>query len=394
MRFIFILFAVATLFGCKLQENVLPGQFIDPVQIITNVKIFTGNQVLENTNFVFNESNIVAITRDIKSYANVQHIDGTNKTIIPPLGNAHVHLWSPDSLKNSLSAGIFANFDLHNTDHTANLIRTFKDSINYSSFYSANAAATVPGGHGTQFGIPVPTINDSISPEQFVQDRIHAGADFIKVIKEPLYNTLTEEQTLRVINEAHKNDVLAVGHSHNIDNTIILVDQDIDGIVHSWFDKEALQEDLQKMKESEVFLIPTLLVTKKVLELGKFQGWADKVLNIDGVLAEVKRAHDIGIPILCGTDSPNFGINYTNSLFEEMELLSEAGLSNEEVLKAATVNIFTSFGIDNFAAIKPGGLANFILVDGEPLLQISEIRKSKTIYKNGRVISKEPTTMN
>ena len=372
--------------GCKVQEKVSLLDNNSFVKIINNVNVFTGQKYIENTNLVFNDSIIVAISENVASYKNFQTIDGKGKTIIPPLANAHVHLWYPDSLRSSLSTGIFANFDMHNTDHGSNYIRSSSNSAQHAKFYSSNAAATVPGGHGTQFGIPVPTINDTISPERFVQDRLKAGADYIKVIKEPKFNTLTDEQTLRVINEAHKNELLAVGHSHKIQETIVLVDQNIDGIVHIWFDKQADKMQLEKMKKGEVFLVPTMLVTKKVLNMGKSQGWSGLVLNFEEVLMEIKKAHDAGIKILCGTDAPNFGLNYTDSLFDEMDLLAQAGLPNLEVLKSATVNIYTSFQLDDFDELKSGTKANFLIIEGNPVNNLKDLRNSKKVYRNGSEI--------
>jgi len=387
MKNTFILLAACILYSCKTQQTLNTGFIEDGVRVIKNVNVFTGHDYIENINVVINDTLIVDISENIDKYVNIEIIDGTNKTIIPPLANAHIHLWFPASLKSALDVGIFANFDMHNSDASANNIRLFKDSINYSKFYSSNAAATVPGGHGTQFGIAVPTINDTVSAEQFVQDRIKANADYIKVIKEPMMNTLSDEQTLGVIEEAHIQKVLAVGHSHRIEETMVLVEQNIDGIVHIWFDKKASPEQLAQMRDSGVFLVPTILVTKKLLDMGKSQGRSMNVLEVEEVLKEIKYAHDAGITILCGTDSPNFGLNYSTSIFDEMDLLHEAGLSNEEVLKSATVNIYKAFELEDFDTLEPGAKANFIIVDGNPVKNISDIRRSKVIYRNGSIIN-------
>lgn len=375
-----------SIYGCKIQDS-KNLHSDNSLRIIKDVNVFTGENYFEKTNLVYNQESIVEISKDISSYKASEIFDGAGKTIIPPLANAHVHLWFADSLKYALNAGIFANFDMHNTDESSNQLRSLRDSLNHSFYYSANAAATVPGGHGTQFGIPVPTINDSISPERFVQDRIAADADYIKVIKEPMMNTLTDEQSERVILEAHKNKVLAVGHSHNISETMTLVQQDIDGIVHIWFDKKASESQLETIKEEDVFLVPTILVTKKLLDLGQTQGWADRVLSLDELLEEIGRAHKKGINILCGTDSPNFGLNYSSSMFDEMDLLSEAGLSNLEVLKAATTNVYECFKLKEFSALKPGSKPNFILVDGNPIVTLKDLRNQKIIIRNGIKIS-------
>lgn len=60
--------------------------------MIKNVNIFTGKEYIEKTNFVFNNSEIIAITNNLDSFKNLQIIDGADRTIIPPLANAHIHL--------------------------------------------------------------------------------------------------------------------------------------------------------------------------------------------------------------------------------------------------------------------------------------------------------------
>jgi imidazolonepropionase-like amidohydrolase len=362
------------------------AQSNSPVTIIKNVNVFTGNEYVENVHMVFNEKSILSISIDIDDYKNATVINGTNKTIIPPLVNAHVHVWSPAALKESLQAGIFANLDMHTTDQSANLLRAYNDSLGYSKYFSSNAAATVPNGHGTQFGIPVPTINDEVSPEQFVQDRLDANADYIKVIREPIMSTLSKQQSLKVIQAAHKSNVLAVGHSHVLDESITLAEQGIDGLVHIWIDKKADKETLSAMKDGKMFMAPTILVTDALLKLRKNAGRGESDLSTEEVLQEIKKAHDAGIPILAATDSPNMQFNFSDQLFDEMDLIKKTGLSNIEVLKSATTNTYTAFSLDGFAELKKGSLPNFVLIEGNPVTELNDIRNKKMVYQNGKLV--------
>lgn len=182
----------------------------DKQTIIANVNVFDGEKFFEKTNLIFQNGKIIDNTKEPTNTSGSELIDGSNKTIIPPLLNAHVHVWMRDNLKNALKYGIFALLDMHITDKLANDLRAFNDSLSYAEYYSSNAGATVPGGHGTQYGIAVPTINDSVSASQFVKDRLLSNADYIKILKEPLRPTLTTAQTLKVIEETHKNNKIAV----------------------------------------------------------------------------------------------------------------------------------------------------------------------------------------
>ncbi|MEQ9279198.1 MAG: amidohydrolase family protein [Balneola sp.] len=381
-----VLNTLVTFFFLILFGKTIVAQSNSPVTIIKNVNVFTGNEYVENVNVVFDEKSILSISSDIDDYKDATVIDGTNKTIIPPLVNAHVHVWSPAALKESLQAGIFANLDMHTTDESANLLRAYNDSLGYSKYFSSNAAATVPNGHGTQFGIPVPTINDEVSPEQFVQDRLDANADYIKVIREPIMSTLSKQQSLKVIQAAHKSNVLAVGHSHILDESITLAEQGIDGLVHIWIDKKADKETLSAMKDGKMFMAPTILVTDALLKLRKNAGRSESDLSTEEVLQEIKKAHDAGIPILAATDSPNMQFNFSDQLFDEMDLIKKAGLSNIEVLKSTTTNTYTAFSLDGFTELKKGSLPNFVLVEGNPVTELNDIRNKKMVYQNGKLV--------
>ena len=84
---------------------------------------------------------------------------------------------------------------------------------------------------------------------------------------------------------------------------------------------------------------------QKVIESAAQNSYADRYLSFPQVQAEVRKAYAAGIPILAGTDSPNFQLNYTTQLFEELILLKACGISILAVLKAATTNIYQQFSL-------------------------------------------------
>lgn len=351
--------------------------------VIKDVNIFTGSEYIENTNLVFEKGVIKNIAKEIKIPPYAIVVDGADYTIVPPLVNAHVHIWGPLNLKDALEVGIFANMDMHTTDYFAAQNRLYNDSLYYSRYYSANSGLTVPGGHGTQFGIEVPTVNDTMDARTFVQNRVMAKADFIKILKEPFMSTVSREQTADAIDEAHKLGKMVVSHVSKLENAVELTEQGVDGFAHIWWDAHATDAELDSMLAADVFMIPTLAVTEKALEMGEEQGWAEHYLPFEELIDELGRIHSLGIPILCGTDSPNFMLNYTDAIFKEMELLSKAGLSNEEVLQSATTNIYKAFKMEGFSELKEGASASFLIVKGNPVKNISDIKNEKKIFKQG-----------
>src|SRR5690606_27002431 len=83
--------------------------------------------------------------------------------------------------------------------------------------------------------------------------------------------------------------------------------------------------------------------------------------------------------VVAGTDTPN-----AISLHGELMAYTMAGMSNFDALKAATVNPSIALGLDA-GTIEPGKLADLIMVEGDPLADISATRNVKHVIANGRV---------
>ena len=101
------------------------------------------------------------------------------------------------------------------------------------------------------------------------------------------------------------------------------------------------------------------------------------------VLREIRRVHDAGIPIVAGTDPPNYGVNYTDDLIEELAIYARAGLSNSDVLRSATGTPARIFQLDGIGRIAEGSRANMILLNADPLANVSALRAVAGIWKNG-----------
>jgi len=355
--------------------------------LINDVALFDGEETFEKIDLLIQGSTIVQIASKIKIKKDYEVIEGSGHTIIPPLVNSHVHIFFPDNLKDALQVGVYANLDMHTTDEYANQNKMFNDSLEYSRYYAANAGATVPGGHGTQFGIRVPEIGDSLAARQFVRDRVEAGADYIKILKEPYFPTVTSVHTEEIIDETHKLGKIAVAHVSRFDNAVELAAQGIDGFAHIWAKGEASMEDIKKMAAEEVFIIPTLRVLELSYETAIEGGYSDYFMPFETVLEQTRMVHEAGIPILCGTDAPNFMMNYTDAIFDEMSLLAKCGLNGEEILRSATTNIYEAFNLEEFGKLEEGAMADFILVKGNPVNDIEAIKNNKSVYRQGQLMN-------
>jgi hypothetical protein len=100
------------------------------------------------------------------------------------------------------------------------------------------------------------------------------------------------------------------------------------------------------------------------------------------MLEMVKALYDAGIPLVAGTDCPA-GF----CLHRELELYAQAGIPAPEVLRIATWGAATvTKRTDRLGAIRPGFLADVILVDGNPAADIGAIRRVSLVLKDGALI--------
>ncbi|WP_299368720.1 amidohydrolase family protein [Winogradskyella sp.] len=353
--------------------------------IIENVKLFDGESIIESVSVKVEDGIIKEVSKTIQPTDKDEVIDGKGKTLIPALSNAHVHAWAPNSLTEAAKAGVLNVMDMHGLENYQIMLKQLKDSTNFARYYVSGYAATAPEGHGTQYGFPVPTLTKPEDAKKFVEDRVKANVNYIKIIVEPWRKTLSIEIVSELIKEAHKARKIAVVHVSRLEDAIDVLSKDADGLVHIWRDQEMDKSQLKQLsEEKDFFVIPTVLTILKAIEsLGED---AETYLTKKQLLAEIKKLHDIGIPILAGTDPPNLGINYGTDLYEELKLLGESGLSNIEVLKAGTSNITKAFGLENTGYIKTGFIADLILVDGDVTENINTLNNSKIIWKNGKKV--------
>jgi hypothetical protein len=97
--------------------------------------------------------------------------------------------------------------------------------------------------------------------------------------------------------------------------------------------------------------------------------------------------HNAGIPILTGTDVGAPDVYPGFSLHDELALLVEAGMPPADVLRAATSGAASFLGVsDSVGTVQPGQLADLVLIDGNPLVDIRNAQRIRTVIVNGRVL--------
>jgi imidazolonepropionase-like amidohydrolase len=107
-----------------------------------------------------------------------------------------------------------------------------------------------------------------------------------------------------------------------------------------------------------------------------------------GAFETVRALHQAGVTIVAGTDQAVPG----HSLHREMELYVEAGFTPMEALQAATIVPARAMRRDTeLGSVEAGKLADFLVVDGDPLADIRNLRRVVTVVQGGR--SHDPATL-
>jgi hypothetical protein len=240
-----------------------------------------------------------------------------------------------------------------------------------TSIVSASFFATSPG---SQHAMMVPPsdapllINSSTDALSFVSKQVAQGADFIKLIgSAPLPGLSQGEQTA------------LVAASHQFGKQVAGVDQ----IHHSTLDKPVDDRLINMFKARNTIVCPTLTMMRAIVQ-------QDPSANgsYSAAAETVTRLHQVGVPILAGTDAnmqpllPAM-VLFGSSLHDELENLVAAGLSPVEALNAATVLPAKYFGLADRGIIKEGMRADLLLVDGDPTTDITATRRITKVWVNG-----------
>jgi hypothetical protein len=104
----------------------------------------------------------------------------------------------------------------------------------------------------------------------------------------------------------------------------------------------------------------------------------------------VNRMHESGVPIAAGTDTPIALSVPGYSLHSELEMLVRAGLSPLEAIGAATVKPAEYFSLQKeMGSIDVGKRADMVLLDADPLVDISNSKRISAVISKGRLIQRE-----
>ncbi|CAI0655781.1 unnamed protein product, partial [Colletotrichum noveboracense] len=111
--------------------------------------------------------------------------------------------------------------------------------------------------------------------------------------------------------------------------------------------------------------------------------------SYDNAAASVRTLYEAGVTICAGTTAnlvPGTQIPFGESLHDELELLVDAGMTPLDALRSATCVAAAAFRLHDRGIVRGGQRADLLLIDGDPLVDISATRKIKRIWIQGEEV--------
>ena len=415
----------ATLVGALLwalpRPGEAPGPPLAPGFVVEGVRVFDGLQVLEGVRVVVQAGRVTAVGPSAVAPLDLERVDGRGLTLLPGLIDAHVHAYGA-ALAEALPFGVTTVLDMHGDPAMLRELSPARDSLSphaHADLFGSGWLATVPGGHGTEYGLPVPTLSAPSEAEPWLEARFAEGADWLKLAYEPKdadgggppFPSLDISTATALIEGAHRRGKLALAHVSRLACAREMVGAGVDGLVHVPSDVPADAAFVRQVSERGSFVIPTLAVVASFAGeardspeddpllapyLAPFQraslGWRAKApgmaFHLEAASRSVALLHAAGVDLLAGTDAPNPGTAQGASLHVELALLVRAGLSPVEALAAATSVPARRFGLRDRGRIVSGARADLVLVRGDPTRDIRATRDIARLWKNGAPVER------
>ena len=219
-----------------------------------------------------------------------------------------------------------------------------------------------------------------------IRTQIGKGADFIKIYADYRWGMNKEAQPTFTLDELKK--AVEVTQSSGRKLVVHAVTPEamkratLAGVATIEHGDKGTEEVFKLMKEKQVALCPTLSAGESVLQYGGWKKGVDKELQrITDKKKSFQLAIKTGVIICMGGD---VGVFAHGENAKEMELMVEYGMKPIDVLKSATSVNADVFGYgDKIGRIKKDLLADIIAVEGDPSIDIKNIRKIKLVMKDG-----------
>ncbi|MDP5168790.1 MAG: amidohydrolase family protein [Bacteroidia bacterium] len=289
---------------------------------------------------------------------------------------------------------------------------------------------------------PIIKASSAEDAKAMVQAQLISKPDFIKIWFIVFPGESPEDSRRLVeaaIAESHLHGIPVAVHATQLETARLAVELGADILVHSVSDKEVDDRFIALLLERNVSYIPTLQVSENYdlafknklpfteadfllanpftlgslmdlrhLPAGQLPAWLSRFRAMPDnssktneiMFNNLKRISDAGVNVVTGTDAGNIGTLHASSYFAEWSMMTEAGLSPAQILRASTLHGATMLGLQaTSGAVASGMRADLVLLTHNPLDSLpgaSDIRyvvKGGNLLSPGSLISSDPESM-
>ncbi len=371
---------------------------------IHNGMIIDGNGEILLDSVIIIEDGIIKVidNQDVCNHYFDRIINAKGLTILPGFINTHAHTGFKyinnvhckgfqeeyliacinEGITTIRDEGMFTDDTLEDVVYAKRLIES---NNMYPRIVTTGKFFTAPKGYGGEAPIEIETI-DEVAVK--IEELLGLGIDMVKTVLEDGLDPstyglpkLSDELLKEICIKAHDKGVKVSAHVTQSHNLKRLIDAGIDDAAHMVYD-DLSDELINEMVHKNVFVIPTLTVSKMI---------SDKygAPVFESTKQNVLRFVEAGGNIALGDDfieeeSPWYRLGMPKL---ELQLLKEAGLTNMQIIIAATKNGAIVCGLDNeIGTIESGKRADLLLIEGNPLENIEYIYNVRMVIKDGCII--------
>jgi imidazolonepropionase-like amidohydrolase len=189
----------------------------------------------------------------------------------------------------------------------------------------------------------------------------------------------------RFLDEAHARGLRVAAHAIGQEGIEAAVAAGVDSIEHGCFLSDGA---IAGMLGNPSWLVPTLSAPERISNGGPgvpdyARAKSEEVQTHHR--ASFARAAEAGVRIATGTDAGT-PYNFHGMLRHELALMNETGMPLDRILPAATREAATLLGLGDLGTLRAGNIADFVLLDGDPLSDIGAYERVVLVAQGGRVV--------
>ena len=367
-----------------------------------------GSATIEDAVFVVEGDRITQAGQraDVEIPESATRVDLSGKTVMPALVNTHVHLASTraeriDQLQHMAyyGAGLAVSLGLDDGDVAFEM----RDEVIADGARSRTAGRGITAPEEGRTEVPI-WITSETEARTAVQELAANQVDLIKIwvdTRNDQFVKLTPALYGAVIDEAHSEGLRVTAHIFNLEDAKGLLRAGIDAFAHGIRDRDIDDELVALWSERPtVVLVPNLpnpgvagdlswlSGTVPAADLQRMQeAQRDRPAAQEsfGILARnLARLSQAGITVAFGTDGST-----PWAVHQEMEDMVRSGMTPAQVIVAATRNSAELMQMTDIGTVEVGKSADFIVLDANPLDDITNTRRISEVYLRGTAVDRE-----